>query len=79
MPARGYEFCLRVLNAISHELAQRYCYFLILSGQAKIHSTDLKLNDNKWHKVQVTRHNKNVSIIIDNGVAHRRSLIVLQN
>jgi len=39
------------------------------TGEAKLETTNLKLNDNKWHKVQVTRVDRSLTVTIDDGAA----------
>ena len=40
-------------------------------------TTNLKLNDNKWHKVQVTRVDRSLTVTIDDGAARRKYLSLL--
>ena len=46
-------------------------YFL---GEAKMQTTNLRLNDNNWHKVHLTRDNRALMVSIDDGLGFGKSL-----
>ena len=70
-------------SVISKRQRRVLCYILSLSsysnwaicihcwclGELKAQTTNLKLNDNKWHKVNLTRVDRDVTITIDDGLA----------
>ena len=63
---------------VAFALSDKLKYFILnlfpfcFIGEAKTQTTNLKLNDNKWHKVHLTRADRVLTITIDDGVASRK-------
>jgi len=43
--------------------------FICEKGEAKLETTNVTLNDNRWHKVHLTRVDRTVTVTIDDGAA----------
>lgn len=54
------------LSAVSNAVDFVHFYFL---GESKTETTNLRLNDNNWHKVHLTRNDRALTITIDDGRA----------
>lgn len=64
--------CHRAVQAkISNAINFMDFYFL---GESKTQITNLRLNDNNWHKVHLTRNNRALTITIDDGLGFGKLL-----
>lgn len=63
-------FFSRSSQATMQPIFVHFCFL----GELKAQTTNLKLNDNKWHKVHLTRVDRVLTITIDDGLASCKSL-----
>ena len=67
-------FFLICHRCLCYQQRCQFCGFFTFLGESKTQVTNVRLNDNNWHKVHLTRDNQALSIKIDGGLGSGKLL-----